>query len=229
MERTTHPLADPELRRLMPDAWKIGVLALQGDVVEHERALRRVGAEPVRVKRPDQLAQVEGLVMPGGESPAMIRLLRTSGLEEPLRERLRAGMPVFGTCAGLILLARDSGDPAVPGFGTMDLAVQRNAYGRQLDSFECELPDHTLGGPPLEAVFIRAPAIRDLGPRVEVLVRHEGRPVAVRQGNAIGAAFHPELTDDTRLYEALVERVEAARTSAADPELAVDDARDDAA
>jgi 5'-phosphate synthase pdxT subunit len=140
-------------------------------------------------------------------------------------------MPVFGTCAGLILLARDSGDPNVPGFGALDLAVERNAYGRQLDSFECELPDHTLGGPAMDAVFIRAPAIRDLGPQVEVLVRHEGRPVAVRQGNAIGVAFHPELTDDTRLYEALIERVEAAKTPAAvpDPEPAVDDARDDAA
>src|SRR5687768_857912 len=116
---------------------KIGVLALQGDVVEHERALRRAGAEPVRVKRPEQLAQVEALVMPGGESPTMTKLLRTSGLEQPLRDRLAAGMPVFGTCAGLILLSRDSGDPAVPGFGAIDLAVERNAYGRQIDSFEC--------------------------------------------------------------------------------------------
>ncbi|HUF11497.1 MAG TPA: pyridoxal 5'-phosphate synthase glutaminase subunit PdxT [Longimicrobiales bacterium] len=203
----------------MPSALRIGVLALQGDVVEHERALRRLGVEPVRVKRPDDLEQVDALVLPGGESPAMIRLLRSSGLDRPLRDRLSAGMPVFGTCAGLILLARDSGDPEVTGFGALDLAVERNAYGRQLDSFECALPDHTLGGAPLEAVFIRAPAIRDLGAGVEVLARHEGRPVAVRQGNAIGTAFHPELTDDPRLYQALIERVQAA----------VDPARDDAA
>lgn len=205
-----------------PNALRIGVLALQGDVVEHERALRRAGVEPVRVKRPDQLEQVDALVMPGGESPAMIRLLRTSGLDQPLRDRLAAGMPVFGTCAGLILLARDSGDPQIPGFGALDLAVERNAYGRQLDSFECALPDHALGGPPLEAVFIRAPAILDLGAKVEVLASHEGRPVAVREGNAIGASFHPELTDDLRLYEVLIERVQAwaARSH---------DARDDAA
>lgn len=198
---------------------KIGVLALQGDVAEHERALRRLGVEPVRVKRPDHLEQVDALVLPGGESPAMIRLLRSGGLDRPLRDRLSAGMPVFGTCAGLILLARESGDAEVPGFGTLDVSVERNAYGRQLDSFECTLPDHALGGAPLEAVFIRAPAIRDLGAGVEVLARHEGRPVAVRQGNAIGTAFHPELTDDPRLYQALIERVLGA----------VDPARDDAA
>ena len=190
---------------------KIGVLALQGDVVEHERALRRLGVEPVRVKRPDQLAEVEALVLPGGESPTMTKLLRTSGLEGPLRDRLAAGMPVFGTCAGLILLSRDSGDPAVPGFGALDLAVQRNAYGRQLDSFECALPDHTLGGPPLEAVFIRAPAITDLGPDVLVLAEWNGKPVAVRQGRAFGAAFHPELCDDLRLYETFVDEVRRAR------------------
>ena len=162
------------------------------------------------MKRPEQLAQVEALVMPGGESPTMIKLLRTSGLEQPLRDRLAAGMPVFGTCAGLILLSRDSGDPAVPGFGAIDVAVHRNAYGRQIDSFEAMLPDHALGGEPLEAVFIRAPAIDDLGKGVEVLASHEGRPVAVCQGNAIGAAFHPELTDDVRLYERLIESVKAA-------------------
>lgn len=183
---------------------KIGILALQGDVAEHARAIDRVRAEPVIVKRPAQLAAVDALVLPGGESPTMTKLLRSSGLEQPLRERLRDGMPVFGTCAGLILLSRDTGDPEVPGFGALDVSVRRNAYGRQLDSFEAMLPEHALGGGPLEAVFIRAPAIEDLGRDVEVLASHEGRPVAVRQGNAIGASFHPELTDDTRLYDALI-------------------------
>ena len=186
---------------------KIGILALQGDVAEHARALGRAGAEPVLVKRPAQLAQVDALVLPGGESPTITKLLRTSQLEQPLRDRLAAGMPVLGTCAGLILLSRETGDPQVPGFGALDVSVQRNAYGRQIDSFEAMLPEHALGGAPLEAVFIRAPAIEDLGDDVEVIASHEGKPVAVRQRSAIGAAFHPELTDDTRLYDALVELV----------------------
>ena len=159
------------------------------------------------MKRPAQLAEVDALVLPGGESPTITKLLHTSGLEQPLRDRLRDGMPVFGTCAGLILLSRETGDPEVPGLGALDVTVQRNAYGRQIDSFEAMLPEHSLGGGPLEAVFIRAPAIEDLGDQVEVIVRHDGKPVAVRQGNAIGAAFHPELTDDTRLYDALVDLV----------------------
>jgi 5'-phosphate synthase pdxT subunit len=170
---------------------------------------------------------VDALVIPGGESPTMTKLLRTSQLEEPLRERLRDGMPVFGTCAGLILLSRDTGDPQVPGFGALDVSVRRNAYGRQIDSFEAMLPDHALGGAPLEAVFIRAPAIGDLGARVEVLASHEGRPVAVRQGNALGAAFHPELTDDTRLYEALVDCVR--ERAGEGPRLVKDTEQDDAA
>lgn len=199
---------------------KIGILALQGDVAEHERALRRTGAEPILVKRPAQLAQVDALVLPGGESPTMTKLLRTSGLEQPLRERLRDGMPVLGTCAGLILLARETGDPNVPGFGALDVCVQRNAYGRQLDSFETTLAGHALGGGPLEAVFIRAPAIEDVGGQVEVIAEHDGRPVAVRQGNVIGAAFHPELTDDVRMYEALIERVREQQRRAAQDDAA---------
>ena len=182
---------------------------MQGDVAEHARAIRRAGAEPVIVKRPAQLAQVDALVLPGGESPTITKLLKTSQLEQPLRDRLAQGMPVFGTCAGLILLSRETGDPQVPGFAALDVTVRRNAYGRQIDSFEATLPDHALGGAPLEAVFIRAPGIEDIGPDVEVIASHDGRPVAVRQGSAIGAAFHPELTDDTRLYDALVELVNA--------------------
>lgn len=204
---------------------RIGVLALQGDVVEHERALRRIGAEPVRVKRPAQLEQVDALVMPGGESTAMTKLLQSSGLREPIARRIAGGMPVFGTCAGLILLSRETGDPDVPGFGALDVTVLRNAYGRQIDSFECALPKHALGGDPLEAVFIRAPAIRDLGDGVEVIAEYQGTPVAVRQGRVIGASFHPELTDDDRLYRALLDLVESARTGhAADDRVSRDDA-----
>lgn len=186
---------------------RVGVLALQGDVVEHERALRRAGAEPVRVKRPEQLDDVDGLVLPGGESPAMRRLMRSSGLDRAIQRRVHDGFPLFGTCAGLILLARKTGDPEVPGFGALDVTVLRNAYGRQLESFECELPDHAVGGGPLEAVFIRAPAITELGPDVQVLAEREGKPVAVRQGAVMGAAFHPELTDDTRLYSLFMDQV----------------------
>ena len=199
---------------------KIGILALQGDVAEHVRAIERVGAEPVLVKRPAQLAQVDALVLPVGESPTITKLLKTSGLDQPLRDRLAQGMPVFGTCAGLILLARETGDPQVPGLCALDVTVRRNAYGRQIDSFETTLSDHALGGAPLEAVFIRAPGIEDVGPDVEVIASRDGQPVAVRQGNAIGAAFHPELTDDTRLYEALIDAVRASKRSPA---------RDDAA
>jgi 5'-phosphate synthase pdxT subunit len=199
---------------------RIGILALQGDVAEHARALTRAGAEPVIVKRPAQLATVDALVLPGGESPTMTKLLKTSQLEQPLRDRLRDGMPVFGTCAGLILLSRDTGDSDVPGFGALDVSVHRNAYGRQIDSFEAMLPDHALGGAPLEAVFIRAPAIDDVGAGVEVIASHDGRPVAVRQGNAIGASFHPELTDDIRLYDALVECVRSSKRPAAQEDAA---------
>ena len=197
---------------------KIGVLALQGDVAEHARAIERAGGVAVIVKRPAQLAQVEALVMPGGESPTMTKLLRSSQLEQPLRERLAGGMPVFGTCAGLILLSRETGDPNVPGFGALDVTVRRNAYGRQIDSFETTLDEHALGGTPLEAVFIRAPAIEDVGAGVEVIASHQGRPVAVRQGKAIGAAFHPELTDDVRLYEALIALVRGSAGSKGHPQ-----------
>jgi len=195
--------ADADVRRP-----RVGVLALQGNVREHMHALEAVGAEPVAVKRPPQLEGLDGLVIPGGESPTMIKLLRTSGLEAPLRERVRSrAFPLFGTCAGLILLSRETGDPDVPGFRALDVEVRRNAYGRQRESFEIRLPDHVFGGEPLEAVFIRAPAIGDAGPDVRVLARHEGRPVAVRQGDVFGAAFHPELTTDHRLYAAFVEAV----------------------
>ena len=186
---------------------RVGVLALQGNVVEHERALRRLGAEPVRVKQPAQLDQLDGLVIPGGESPTILKLLHSSGLHDAVREWAGQGMPVFGTCAGLILIARDTGDAGVPGYGLLDVAVARNAYGRQAQSFECAMPQHVFGDEPLEAVFIRAPGIRELAPEVEVLATWDERPVAVRQGVVYGAAFHPELTDDLRLYEAFLDTV----------------------
>ena len=178
---------------------RIGVLAVQGDVREHAAMLGRLGAEVVEVRRPDELDEIEGLVLPGGESTAIGRLVRLAGLEEPLRS-FRG--PVLGTCAGLILLARDASDgvPGQPLLGLLDVAVRRNGYGRQVASFEADLQ---LAGEeePLRGVFIRAPRITDRGPGVEVLAELDGNPVLVREGRILAASFHPELTGDTRVHE----------------------------
>jgi 5'-phosphate synthase pdxT subunit len=175
---------------------KIGVLAVQGAFREHAAALRRLGAEPVEVRLPEQLETLDGLVVPGGESTAIMRLIRLYGLEDAIR---RFARPVLGTCAGMILLDREH-------LGLVDLAVDRNAYGRQVRSFEADL---RLAGEdePLRGVFIRAPRVRDAGPDVEVLAEHEGVPVLLRQGRFIVAAFHPELTDDTRVHELFLDLV----------------------
>ena len=169
---------------------RIGVLAVQGNFREHAAVLRRLGAEVVEVRRPEQLEGLDGLVIPGGESTAFTRLMRLYGLDEAIREFDR---PVFGTCAGMIVLDRNH-------LGLVDIAVRRNAFGRQVASFETEL---ALPGEskPLHAVFIRAPWIEDVGPDVEVLAEVDGHPVLARQGRFLVAAFHPELTDDTRLHE----------------------------
>jgi len=188
---------------------RIGVLALQGDVREHERALRALGAETVRVKRPAQLERIAGLVIPGGESPAIHRLLALEGLDARIAAHAALGMPVFGTCAGLILLARRIEDGSVPTLSLLDATVRRNGYGRQLESFETRLVHHTLGGEPLHAVFIRAPTILDTGDGISVLARHEGRPVAIEQGAVIGCAFHPALSGDLRLHARFLERAAA--------------------
>ena len=181
---------------------RIGVLALQGASAAHADALRRLGAEAVEVRTPAQLDGVDGVVLPGGESTTISFLLDSNQLREPLAERLDAGMPAFGTCAGMILLATDvlDGRPDQRSFGAVDLAVRRNAFGRQLDSFEADL-DVTGLDEPFHAVFIRAPGVERTGDAVEVLAEVDGHPVLCRQGAIMVSSFHPELTDDLRLHQ----------------------------
>jgi pyridoxal 5'-phosphate synthase pdxT subunit len=176
---------------------KAGVLALQGDFREHARMLVDAGATPVLVRTPEDLASVECLAIPGGESTTIGRLASRFGLVEPIQERVRQGMPVFGTCAGMIVLAREvnGGEPLL---GLMDIGVDRNAYGRQVDSFEADVDVKDVG--PVRGVFIRAPQVSRVGEGVEVLARHEGRPVVVRKGSMLAATFHPEIAGDPRLH-----------------------------
>lgn len=178
---------------------RIGVVAVQGDVREHLRALERLGVEPVPVRKPSELENLAGLVLPGGESTAIWRLLKWSGLVEPIEELHRNNIPMFGTCAGMVLLAREIVNWPERFFGFIDIAVERNASGRQVDSFETELEVKGVGKVP--AVFIRAPYIRRLGPGVEVLAELQGHPVMAREGNVLVASFHPELTEDLRVYD----------------------------
>ena len=190
-------------------ALRIGVLALQGDVREHERALESLGAEVVRVRREADLEGVDGLVLPGGESSVIDKLSRSFGLRAPLRAAIAAGLPAYGTCAGMILLAERLED-AIAGqqtFGGLDVTVRRNAFGRQHESFEAMLPVPALGAEPVAATFIRAPEVLEAGPGVEVLARLEnGRIVAVRQGNLLATAFHPEVSGELRFHRLLLER-----------------------
>jgi 5'-phosphate synthase pdxT subunit len=189
----------------------IGVLALQGDVAEHLRALTAAGARAVPVRRPAELDDVSGLVIPGGESSTIWKLAVIFDLMEPLRKRLGSGMPAFGSCAGMIMLA----DRVVDGiegqetFGGIDMLVRRNAFGRQVDSFESDITLTGLGGPEFRAVFIRAPWVEQTGDGVEIIATesHTGRIVAVRQGPALATAFHPELTPDLRIHELFVDMV----------------------
>lgn len=197
---------------------RVGVLAVQGDVREHLAALRDAGAEPVRVRRPEELRSVDGLVLPGGESTTIDKLTRTFGLREPLRARIEAGMPCYGSCAGMIMLAARLVDAPhdQQTLGGLDITVRRNAFGRQVDSFEEDLDFAGIGGPPVRAVFIRAPWVEAVGPGVEVLARVEagpaaGRIVAVRQGNVIATSFHPEITGDHRVHRLFVQLVREAR------------------
>ena len=171
----------------------IGVLALQGDFEAHAKVLRELGAEPREVRVPGDLDGLDGLVIPGGESTTMSLGIEREGLAEPLRELVRAGTPVLGTCAGLIMLDRDH-------LGLLDVRARRNAFGRQLASFEANLDLAGLDGGPLRAVFIRAPWVDEAGEGVEVLAEVDGHPVAVQQGNMLAVAFHPELTDERRLH-----------------------------
>jgi pyridoxal 5'-phosphate synthase pdxT subunit len=193
----------------------IGVFALQGDVREHLTTLTRLGADAFGVRRPEELARCDGLVLPGGESTTMAKLAHTFELLDPLRERVGAGMPTFGTCAGMILLADRILDapPDQETVGGLDVTVRRNAFGRQVDSFESDV-DLGLAGGPLRAVFIRAPWVEEAGEEVEVLGRvvggaADGRIVAVRQGNLVATSFHPELTGDRRVHALFVDIVRA--------------------
>jgi pyridoxal 5'-phosphate synthase pdxT subunit len=175
---------------------KVGILAVQGDFREHAATLRQLGAEAVEVRKPEQLEELDGLVIPGGESTAIMRLVRIYGLEEGLR---RFGRPVFGTCAGMILLDREH-------LGLVDVLVRRNAYGRQVASFETDLELGDEGGK-VRGVFIRAPRVEEVGPNVEVLAELDGEPVLLRDGRFLVASFHPELTDDTRVHELFLDLV----------------------
>ncbi|MFE3317431.1 pyridoxal 5'-phosphate synthase glutaminase subunit PdxT [Nocardia sp. NPDC059195] len=195
----------------------IGVLALQGDVREHVAALEHCGAKPVLVRRESELAAVDGLVLPGGESTAISKLLQAFDLLEPLRARLRDGLPAFGSCAGMILLASEVLDTRADAqhLSGIDMTVRRNAFGRQVDSFETDL-DFTGLDTPVRAVFIRAPWVERVGDGVEVLARvphgpAQGRIVAARQGNVVATSFHPEVTGDLRVHELFVDLVRIAR------------------
>jgi len=180
----------------------IGVLALQGDFVEHVAVLTRIGARTREVRLPEQLEGLDGLIIPGGESTTIARLMLRWGLLEPIRRRAREGMAVWGTCAGAILLAERTADLDREGLRLMDIAVERNAFGRQVDSFEAALDVPALGPAPYPAVFIRAPKITDVGPRAQALARlGDGTVVAARQERLLATAFHPELTGDTRFHE----------------------------
>jgi 5'-phosphate synthase pdxT subunit len=187
---------------------RVGVLALQGAFGLHAIALSDVGARTVEVRTPADLRRVEALVMPGGESTTMSMLLQSSGLFDAVAERLAAGMPVFGTCAGMILLASDvvDGRPDQRTFDAIDIGVRRNAYGRQVDSFEASLDVVGLEGP-FGAVFIRAPIVEWAGPGVDVLASHDGRPVLLRRDHVTVASFHPELSGDNRLHACFLEEV----------------------
>jgi pyridoxal 5'-phosphate synthase pdxT subunit len=184
---------------------KAGVLALQGDVREHAAVLADLGASPLLVRTPEDLAAVDCLAIPGGESTTIGRLAGRFGLVEPIRERAGAGMPVLGTCAGMILMAAEvvGGEPLL---SILDIRVSRNAYGRQVDSFEADVP---LRGEaePLRAVFIRAPVVETVGEGVEVLAELDGRPAVVEQGHLLAASFHPELAGEQRLHRRLLEKV----------------------
>ena len=181
---------------------RIGVLALQGAVREHLEALAACAAEAIAVRTPEQVAGLDGLILPGGESTTIGKLLDRYGMLEPVRDLARSGKPLLGTCAGMILMAKhiEAGAADQPRLAVMDIAVKRNAFGRQVESFEADLELRGLNGGPVRGVFIRAPLIKSVGPGVEVLAEHEGTIVAARQERMLALSFHPELTDDLRIH-----------------------------
>lgn len=188
----------------------IGVLALQGDFREHRQTLAAIGVESVEVRTLADLSKSAGLIIPGGESTVMQKLAVAYDLFEPIHDALKGGLPAFGTCAGLIMLADEiiDGIPGQAGFGGLDVSVRRNAFGNQLDSFEVDLEFQGVDGPPVHAAFIRAPIVERVGPGVEILSQlADGRVVGVRQGNLMGISFHPEVTGETRIHELFVNMV----------------------
>ncbi|HEY8169917.1 MAG TPA: pyridoxal 5'-phosphate synthase glutaminase subunit PdxT [Candidatus Limnocylindria bacterium] len=187
---------------------RIGVLALQGAVREHVTAITEIGADAVEVRLPRDLVDLDALILPGGESTTMRKLIDEYGLRDPIAAMARGGAPMLGTCAGMILLADRIADGDTPVFAAIDIEVHRNGYGRQLDSFEADLDAPSLGDEVMHGVFIRAPVVTDVGPGAEVLARDpDGRPVAIRQGRVLATAFHPELTPDRRIHRLLLEMI----------------------
>lgn len=188
---------------------KVGVLALQGDVREHIRSLGDCGVDALSVRRPDEIAAVDALVIPGGESTTIAKLARSFGVFDLIAARIASGMPVYGSCAGMILISNTILD-AIDGqetFGGIDAAVRRNAFGRQVDSFEIDLKFDGITDPPLRAIFIRAPWVESVGPDVKVLATVDGHPVAIREGNLFATSFHPELTGDNRVHRYFIDAV----------------------
>lgn len=188
-------------------AGSVGVLALQGDYAEHQRMLERIGCRSRQVRKAVELDGLGALVLPGGESTTMLKFIEEEGLMEPLRKLHADGAALYGTCAGAILLAREVTSPHQPSLGLMDMTVERNGYGRQMDSHIAEEPCPELGDSPVPMIFIRAPIIRRVGPRVTVLARHRGEPVLVREDRLLVSTFHPELSDDERVHRYFLERV----------------------
>ncbi|ACB08819.1 MULTISPECIES: pyridoxal 5'-phosphate synthase glutaminase subunit PdxT [unclassified Thermotoga] len=186
---------------------KIGVLGVQGDVREHVEALHKLGVETLIVKLPEQLDMVDGLILPGGESTTMIRILKEMDMDEKLVERINNGLPVFATCAGVILLAKRIENYSQEKLGVLDITVERNAYGRQVESFETFVEIPAVGKDPFRAIFIRAPRIVETGKNVEILATYDYDPVLVKEGNILACTFHPELTDDLRLHRYFLEMV----------------------
>ena len=200
----TEPMTEGSRRRA-----RVGVLAVQGAVREHVEAIRQIGADPVLVRLPRDFEGLDALILPGGESTTMRHFIDRYGLREPILAMAGRGAPMLGTCAGMILLANRLTDDEQPVLGLLDIAVRRNAYGRQLDSYESDVEMPSLGSDPLRGVFIRAPVVEEAGPQVEILARDaEGRIIAVRQGKVLATSFHPELTGDRRLHRLLLEMLE---------------------
>jgi 5'-phosphate synthase pdxT subunit len=189
----------------------VGVLALQGDVVEHIAALERAGANAIAVKNADQLGRVDGLIVPGGESTTVMKLLDRFGLSQPIVDRVRAGMPFWGTCMGLIVAAHDVAGLPQATLDLIDVTVRRNAFGRQNESAEIDLQVPVLGEKPFPAIFIRAPWIERAGPQVELLAERDGHGVMARQGNVLGTSFHPELGSDPRVHRYFLEMIGPAK------------------